>query len=356
MRRLTVQEAVEAMERGLFGKSLPSLRSFLDGRNLDVEEDLDTFYGQVLRVVRERTEEGVRALFQSLGATFPLEVEERLRNGLWVRLRYSPDSKVGLVGKLALVDSRGGDLEEELSVPFFDYWGMGSFELHTLRGALDFRTRFGLHIVRGNAYLRALSQRSVEEALNTARGLRPFFSAVELPDLGGAIEVLAELKPGESRIEGDYVLARGDGWLLRRGLIFRDPSLDKALLLGGPVTLSFPGDVEISFRATWEAGVILKDLRIRWGEEEADFSGRYFRASVFVENPVAQAIQDGLRLEVRSFEEGWGPPLMGREWTDVYSPRMWAFLKAFAYHEDPFRALAEGRFHAHVTGELFLGL
>ncbi len=344
------------MERGLVALSPFSLRSFVDERNLDVEEDLDTFFEQVSKVVRERTEEGVRALFQSLGAPFPPEVEKRLRGGLWVRLQYSSDSKEGLTGKLKLVDSIGGNLEEELWVPFFDYWDIGSFNLSTLRGAVDFRTSSGLHVVRGKAYFKAFSQVYVEKALNTARGLRPFLSAMDLPDLEGALEILAGLRPGESWIEGDYVLARNKAWLLRRGLIFDDPVLDKAFLLGEPVTLSFPGEVDISFWATWEARVILNDLRIRWGEEEVAFSGLYFPASVFDDNPVLWAIRDGLRRKVRSFEEGWGPLQTGRELADVYSPKMWAFLKAFARHEDPFKALAEGRFHAYVTGELFLDL
>jgi len=356
MEKFTVQEAVEAMERGLVGLSPFSLRSFIDERNLDVEEDLDTFFEQVSKLVRERTEEGVRALFQSLGAPFPLEVERRLRGGLWVRLQYSSDSKDGVLGKLKLVRSVGDKLKEELEVPFFDYWEIGSFDLHTLRGTVDFHTPSGLHITRGNAYLKAFSQVYVEKALNTARGLRPFLSVMDLPDLEGALKVLAELRPGESRIQGDYVLARNEAWLLRRGLVFRDPALDGAFLLGEPVTLSFPGDVEISFRATWESRVALEDLRIRWGEEEVVFGGVRFSASVFDENPVAWAIQNGLRLEVRSFEEGWGLLRTGRELADVYTPKMWAFLKAFARHEDPFHALAEGRLHAHVTGEFFLGL
>jgi ABC-type amino acid transport substrate-binding protein len=35
---------------------------------------------------------------------------------------------------------------------------------------------------------------------------------------------------------------------------------------------------------------------------------------------------------------------------------MLAFLRAFASHEDPFQALAEGRFQAYVTAELFADL
>jgi hypothetical protein len=35
---------------------------------------------------------------------------------------------------------------------------------------------------------------------------------------------------------------------------------------------------------------------------------------------------------------------------------MLAFLRAFANHEDPFEALAEGRFHPYATAELFADL
>jgi len=354
MKKFTVQEAVEAIEKGLVGKSPPSLKNFIYERNLDIEEDLDTFFEKVSEAVTRRTEERVRAFFQSLGVPFPPEVGERLREGGWVRLQHS-GSEAGLSGELEVTTGGAGKSEEKLSVPFFG-WDVGRFDFHTLRGIVEFRTSSGLQIVRGSAYLRAFSQRDVESTLNAARGLRSFLVVMDLPDLEGAIEALAELAPGESRIEGDYVLARNESWLLRRGLVFGDPVLDKAFLLGEPITLSFPGDVEISFRATWEARVVIEDLRIRWGEEEVAFRDVYFQASVFVDDPAMRAIREGLRLEFRSLEGGRSLLQRDREATDIYSPKMWAFLKAFAHHEDPFGALAEGRFHAHVTGELFLGL
>ncbi len=45
-------------------------------------------------------------------------------------------------------------------------------------------------------------------------------------------------------------------------------------------------------------------------------------------------------------EERWGE----------FSPKALAFFRAFARHEDPFRALAEGRFPLHVKAEFFLDL
>jgi len=272
-------------------------------------------------------------------------------------LQYS-GLKERLTGKLEVTTGRRDRPEEKkLWVPFFDYWDMGRFDFTTLRGTVDFHTFSGLRIVRGSAYLKAFSQKDIERTLNAARSLGFFLSAMDLPDIEGAVEALAKLRPGESQIEGDYVLARSESWLLRRGLVFGGSALDKAFLLGEPITLSFPGDVEISFRATWEeGGVVLEDLRIRWGEEEVVFDGVVFPTSVFGDNPAMRAIKDGLRLEVKSFEEGWGRLRTDRELAEAYSPKMWAFIKAFVHQEDPFRALAEGGFHAHVTGELFLGL
>jgi hypothetical protein len=357
MKRLTVQEAVEAVEKGLVAKNPFSLRHFISERNYDIEEDFDTFFKKVSEAVNRRNEEGVRAIFRSLEAPLPPELEEGLRKGNWVHLEYK-DEKEGLIGKLEMTTGDENNLEEaekKLPVPLFDYWDVGKFSLNTFGGTMRFRTSSGLELMKGKAYLEAFSRRDVERALNVARKFHSFLSVMDLPDLEGAIETLAELSPGESRIEGDYVLARSDKWLLRRGLAFGDPALDKAFLLGEPITLSFPGDVEISFRTAWKGRVILENLRIRWGEEEVTFRNSYFPTSVFDDNPVAQAIKDGLRPEVASFEKGWNLCGMDQDPSEV-SPKMWAFLKAFVYHEDPLKALAEGSFYAHVTGELFLRL
>lgn len=160
---------------------------------------------------------------------------------------------------------------------------------------------------------------------------------------------LERLKEGESYVEEPYVLTRNQGyWLLKRGPILGDPSLDGAILAGEPVTLSFPGG-EVSFRAWFSGDTInLKQVSIRWAEEAVGFdSGVHFYGYAFGKNPILEAIKTGLDRELRRLEGGAKTPLYEA------SPRMLAFLRAFVNHEDPFRALADGEFCPYVVAEFF---
>jgi hypothetical protein len=171
-------------------------------------------------------------------------------------------------------------------------------------------------------------------------------------DLKEAVEALGGLKAGEIRAEGPYVLARGEGPLvLRRGPIFGDPELDGALLLEREVKLTFPGGVEVSLRPHWTSkNVILNGLKIRWKGEV--FQGEEgFWADSLLRDPITKAIRNGLQREFERLESRPSSnPLRN------VSAKMLAFLRAFASHEDPFQALAEGRFQAYVTAELFADL
>jgi hypothetical protein len=156
------------------------------------------------------------------------------------------------------------------------------------------------------------------------------------------MEALAGLEDGEARTEGPYVLARGgDTYALRKGDILGDPRLDGAVFLGKSVRLSFPGDVEFTLKTRWGLDSAEIDwAHIRLGGEEVLLHGRHTSVTPLHKNPLVWELQ---RILVRELE--------GRE--GEFSPRTLAFLKAFARHEDPFGALAEGRFHAHVTAEFF---
>ena len=184
----------------------------------------------------------------------------------------------------------------------------------------------------------------MERTIENLKALRLLFASLRLSDLEGAMEVLAGLKDSEARVEGDYVLARiVDTYALRKGGILGDPHLDGAVLLGEEVGLSFPGDLEITFRTGWSMqSASLERVRIRLGEEDVWLRGQPSRIGPLHRDPLASELRAVL-------SQG----LEGLERKGACSPKMLAFLKAFARHEDPFRALVEGRFSLHAAAELF---
>jgi len=214
-----------------------------------------------------------------------------------------------------------------------------------------------LAVANGRAFFRVrlYEPKDLEElkkASRKAKALAPFLSLMGVEDLREAIEALRGLKEGEVRAEGPYVLAKGERLLaLRRGAIFGDPDLDGALLLGRDVTLAFPGEVEVSFRPYWTSRRMnLCGLKIRWKDEV--FQGEEgFWADPILRDPIAKAIQNGLREEFERLESRPSSSSLGK-----VSPRMLAFLRVFASCEDPFQALAEGGLHRHATAELFADL
>jgi hypothetical protein len=102
---------------------------------------------------------------------------------------------------------------------------------------------------------------------------------------------------------------------VRRGPIFGNPELDKAVLAGRDITLRF-GDEEMAFRTIWTPSEVSLDyLRLRWGEREVHLKREEcLWAHPLVKNPVAKAIN----LTVGCSEKVSLPP------------RMRAFLEAFA--------------------------
>ncbi len=132
------------------------------------------------------------------------------------------------------------------------------------------------------------SEEELEKALRVAEKLEPLLSHIGLDGMAKALEALGELKEREARVEEPYVLARDEGlWLMRRGAILGDLELDKEVLLGREVSLSFPGDVEIAFRSVWNLNrVRLDDVRLRRGPRDSRSPSRtsliWFRASLKV--------------------------------------------------------------------------
>jgi hypothetical protein len=211
-----------------------------------------------------------------------------------------------------------------------------------------------LAVSKGRAFfkVKVYGPKDLEEAKKApkkVKALAPLLSLMGVEDLREAIEALRELKVGEVREEGPYLLASGERSLaLRRGGIFGDPEFDGALLLERNVSLAFPGEVEVSFRPCWTSRhVYLRRLKIRW-EDEAFRGEEGFWADPLLRNPITEAIRNGLRREFELLENGPLPSSL-----EGVSAKMLAFLRAFVAHEDPFRALAEGRLHRYATAELF---
>jgi len=91
----------------------------------------------------------------------------------------------------------------------------------------------------------------VGKALEAFRAFSHLFHALELEDLGKALEELESLEDGEARQSGEYVLVgRDDDFrALVRGGFFGDQALDEAFLLDHEVSFSPPsGDIDIGLR------------------------------------------------------------------------------------------------------------
>jgi hypothetical protein len=244
-----------------------------------------------------------------------------------------------------------------------EYWPFREFRFYAWMGGVTLITTPTLTVARGGAFLRSEDPDDLAKIQEGVRVMRPFLATMGLEDLEGAIGALWDLKEGESQHREPYVLARGgDFWVLKRGLILGDPVLDGRLFLGEDVEVTYPGGVGISLKAA-HAGerLYLYSLSFCLGEEvvvlareeeaPASFTEKKLSASFIEKNPLATITQRILRRELERLDwAGPASPLHGA------SPKMLAFLRAFADHEDPFEALAEGRFHLYTTAELFADL
>ncbi len=316
---------------------------------LGIEGDIRAIASEVVEEGVRRSMEAVRGLKETFGELpYPDSLlEERLRKGGWFSVTLSQGglSMYGLEGKgvqgqegrkksgLLLTDG-------EFTVPTRDGKFTGSLYAYAWPGVPRVYLR-NLYATRGRVFFKDYGYR-LKKGLDNVRALRPLFASLGLSDLERAMGALAGLEDGEARMEGDYVLARsGEVYALRKGGILGDPRLDGAVLLGKSVKLSFPGDVEVAFRTMWGLDTArLEWAHIRLGEEGILLHGRTTSITPLHKNPLVSELQGNL---VRELEKHQGE----------FSPRTLAFLRAFARHEDPLRALAEGRFQAYVTAEFF---
>jgi len=323
---------------------------------LGVEEDLKALTQRVMAEGARETVEALRRFFQVLGSSCPdiylSRMEEHLREDGEVRvLSRASEGRLG-------IDVRVMDAYRK-TVDFFRFPlpdpKLAGLDLRAGAGLIALYHRNDFGVMGDRVFFKAKGRRRLSEALETAKTLEPFFSAVGLDGLPKALQALKGLGKGKSRTEGSYVLARGeDFWVMRKGPIFGDPELDGALLLEQELSLAFPGGVKIAFKAYWfdiDMVVFLPYLHFGLGEEGIYVEQTWTRRSVFRKDPVASLVREVVMREFEILEVQGSNAVL-----EHLSPKTLAFLKAFAEHEDPFRALAEGRLQKRAIANLFAEL
>jgi hypothetical protein len=243
------------------------------------------------------------------------------------------------------------DYEKGLTFPLQGFRVSGEFRFTAEEGQVSLGAESGIYAVRGRAFFREVGREKVEQALEDAKVLKLLLDSMENEDLDVALGKLAEVKNDEWQIEGEYFLARrGDLFALRRGLIFGKPDMDWAFLTSEKeVTFSFPGEVGVTFEPKWFSGwVSLANLRFRWGEDEFcfEFTRNSSSQDVLTKDPITPSLREIVTEELLYIPRIEEPP----------SPKIRAFLRAFAEHEDPLGALVNGRFMPYAKAEVFFDL
>lgn len=213
-------------------------------------------------------------------------------------------------------------------------------------------------VVANRPFFRGQSIEDYRDFTHFIKALRPVLFAMGATDIEEALDSLLLLKEGDVQVKNGYILAKKKNfWFLNRGPILGDPDLDRTLVRGKPVTLSFPGDVGITFKVSLDKRFAETDelyipyTHIRWGNETVIVGGgSRFCVGAVDRFSLSKVIKSNLEEEIGRFEKGADSHLAD------HSPEMLAFLKAFVRHENPFCALAEGSFTFHVKAEFFLDL
>ncbi len=228
--------------------------------------DLDVLTEQVLQEAWKRMEGPLGALWETLGIRPPTVVGEALREGYWLKAWYRRSSWWRPARVQLEITGRTGTFYYEVS----HRW-CPDFSLEAWGGRIEVSTPFGLFVRRERAFLYARDLKRVKEALRWVKSLRLFLSALGLEDLERALLALANLRDGDIRVEGPYLLARrGNLRVLRRGLLLENFVLDGAFLTGQGVGLFYPKGLGITFRGEFVGNHIgLRQLKIWWGWEAA---------------------------------------------------------------------------------------
>ncbi len=329
---MTKEKVVQILEEDIIPFVPHGVMQVIQEYGLDGTEELTR---EVLEEGVRRTMETLGKLWEVFGVSAPPEAEAYLREDHYLRI-YGDGRGVWVQGKGRDIKLPLSDLEPFEGAPLI---------LHAYPGLVVMDDPWFMG-AKGRAYFRADSTEdpeALEVSLERAQYLRPFLPAMGLEDLEKAFRALRELREGERRMEGPYVLVRGDDfWTFRRGPFFGNLALDGAILAGEEVRITFPGDVEISFTASWDSPpnpVLLLNVNIRWGKESVLFDGEEqgFEGALLHKNPIMHALQEGLRAEFEFAESEEGSPYLEKA-----SPKMRGFLRALAYHEDPLGGLKKG--------------
>jgi hypothetical protein len=349
------------------------VRWVIETYNLEAE-DKETLIQEVLTEGLERTVNIVHTFFETVSdAPLPKEVEGikgHLQRGETVSAWcFSDWSKNPLGGTQTYVDV--GDGKNALKFSLCGSGVLKGLQLTAFTGVVNLyatdndspvtRTKdlsLGSWCGDGQAFFMGNKEEALEKALEIAASLRPVLSVMGLSDLEEKFAVLGAMREGERRIEGDYTLIRDrQVWFLKRGSFMGDPDLDRALLEGEFITLTFPGNVEIAFKAEFSFDaqhlahkVSLTQGHFRFGEEIARFGPEDgFFSFLMGANNIEFALRYGLSRKFDRWERtGDGSFFEG------LSPKAIASLKALAELKDPFWFLAKGEFYAHSTAQLFV--
>ena len=164
----------------------------------------------------------------------------------------------------------------------------------------------GLYARKGRAYLEANVLTDTGATLAGVRSFAPLFAFLGLADLEEALLALEELKDGEVRRKGAYLLAReGGAKLLFRGSLTGSPDLDAALLLGREVVLG-TGEITLRVRVRVETGINGPRMRIEagaleWGEEVVSLaSSSGYELGVQERNALIHLLHDALQRSSRA--------------------------------------------------------
>ncbi len=351
---MTAQKVAELLIKERRPFNLEGIKDVLQKRNLEIEGSVDAFAQAVFEEGLRWTMRAIEAFWEVLGNGFSYEVSTQIERGLrngermlaWYNRELGGRVRIGLKNKVTATfyPSRPLPLHK-----FFLDVAVGDvrFSCNTWDVYGNLSNYYDFNVANDQVFFR---DSSVRDVLKGVASLHPFLSFLGIEGVEAALRKLKELEEGESRIEGRYVLAKnGAHWLLKGGAILGNPTLDKAILAGGPVAFTFPGgDISFSARFPSEKEVTLKQLSIRWAGEAIYFdSVDLFSGHIFANNPIVDAIKAGLRQEFERLEYDEGSPLYKA------SPRMLAFLRAFMEHEDPLHALADREFRPYVVAEFF---
>jgi hypothetical protein len=265
---MTTQEVARLLEEEMYAFWPEGIAWVKRDYGLKVE-DLDALAEKVMEEGTKRTMGAIEKLFEVLEISLPpLSLEEVLRKKGGVHV-YFPRPSMGLRDLNAEISDPTSDKVEILRFPYRKPEVLDGLVLHGWAGAISLFAPYGVNWGKGKAFIKVKSQGHIERTLETARVLEPFLSHMGLDKLPEALENLRGLRRGEARAESGYTLVRGESfWALRRGTIFGDLNLDRALFLGNHVSFSFPENIEIALKAYWGLqDVVLPYLRFRLGKE-----------------------------------------------------------------------------------------